>query len=116
MYFVSDIYDKGRYGKIMKEKDLIKQLIIDVNDDLENNIQDKDIVLSCTEILSNIASGNYKLDYIIDNLESYGWKVIDLLQIQRDLEDLKDYFAPNDNTPMAIYFNSVIDKINKGEK
>lgn len=113
MYFMCDIYDNSIYGKIKSYKELKEQLISEVNQDLENNIQDLDIVSSCTSILTNIALGKDSLKYILDNLEGYGWKIIDLCQIQRDLEDLKQYFSKDDE--MNKQFESIINLINNGK-
>ncbi len=113
MYFICDIYDSSERGRIMSNKELKELLIDEVIDDLKNNKQDYDIVVGCTGILESLAKGKDSEKYILDNLEGYGWKVIDLLQIQRDLEDLKHYFAPH-KEPITISFNTVINTINKG--
>ena len=115
MYFICDIYDSSERGMIKDYKELKELLINEVIDDLKNNRQDYDIVVSCTNILEIIAKGKDSVKYVLDNLEGYGWKIIDLLELQRDLEDLKNYFAPN-REPIAVSFNTVIDKINKGVK
>lgn len=114
MYFICDIYCSSKEGMIKNSKELRELLIEEVIDDLKNNRQDNDVVVGCTGILETIAKGKDSVKYVLDNLEGYGWKIIDLLGIQRDLEDLKNYFAPNKEA-IAISFDTVINKINKGE-
>lgn len=116
MYFICDIYDANKYGKIMNRKQLYELMVDEITDDLKNNHREYEIVISCVNQLNELAKNNLVSDnYIIDALESFGWKVLDLLQIQRDLEDLKEYFSQNEEN-IGEDFNKVIEKINKGVK
>lgn len=112
MYFICDVYDSSEYGMVKDYKELKELLINEVIDDLKNNRQDYDIVVGCTGILESLAKGKDSVKYVLDNLEGYGWKIIDLLEIQRDLEDIKNYFKGK----LEYYgkIDEVINIINKG--
>lgn len=115
MYLIVDM--NSDYKEIMDYKGAKNLLIDTVQNDLLMNCSDYDVSKYCSDILSKLAKEDFtKEDYIKEELLSYSYKTIDLLDIQRDLEDLKEYFAPNDDTTLAIDFKSVIDKINKGVK
>lgn len=114
MYLVVDL--NSDWKKKMNYKELKELLISSIQEDLMMNIGEYDIVKDCSNELVKMAKEDYtSLKWITDLLESYSYKVIDLLEIQKDLEDLKKFFAPNDDTPLAISFKDVIDEINKGE-
>ena len=114
MYFICDMYDSSEYGKIKNYKELKELLINEIIDDLKNNRDDYDIVVSCTDSLRNIASGRDNVENVLEELESYGWKTIDLLELQRDLEDIKGYFQNNLKNYRKI--DEVINIINKEVK
>ena len=111
MYFICDIYCSSKEGMIKNYKELRELLIEEVIDNLKNNRQDNDVVVSCTGILETIAKGKDSVKYVLDNLEGYGWKIINLLDLQRDLEDIKSYFLGKGEYVGAIC--ETIDKINK---
>lgn len=117
MYFIFDVNDDIKNGKIRDYKGLRNLYINELYQDTINNYSEREIVVYNTKELVNLAKSDTSpnIDNLKDYLESFGWKIIDLLEIQRDLEDLKNYFAPNDDTPLAISFKDIIDKINKGE-
>lgn len=114
MYFICDIYDSSEYGKIKSFKELKDLLISEVIDDLKNNRDDYDIVVDCTDILKCLANGNYSEKYIIDNLQGFGWEIINLTQLKNNLYSLKEYFKGTNNTSS---FDNVINMIErkKGE-
>lgn len=108
-YLVVDL--NSDFKEEMEYKDL-KRLLIDVIvEDLLMNCGEYEVVKSCTEDLEKLAREDFTSEkWIIENLLSYSYKVIDLYDLQRDLEDCKQYFS-NENE-----FNIIIEKINKGAK
>lgn len=115
-YLIVDMM--GDYMKIMDCKDikdlLIEELVraieieISINEEsLEKNVLDNVIVL---EKLAR--EKDTPLDYLEKQLEKFSFKVIDLLQLQRDLEDVKDYFL-TDNKGYVGDICETIELINK---
>lgn len=112
MYLVVDM--NSDYKEKMDYKGIKKLLIETIQEDLLMNYGEYEIVKDCTNELVKIAKEEWIAEkWIIDLLESYSYKVIDLLQFQRDLEDLREYYAPNKDT-IAINFNTILDIVNKG--
>lgn len=116
MYFVCDVYDSSDKGKIMDYKDLRNLYIDELYHDTIDNYSEKEIVVFNVKEFVNLARSDTlpNIDDLKDYLESYGWKIIDLLQIQRDLEDIKNYFKGK----LEYYgkIDEVINIINKGVK
>ena len=99
------------YKELMDYKGLKNLLIESIQEDLLMNYQEYNIVKDCSNELVKMAREDYtELKWIKDLLESYSYKVIDLLDLQRDLEDLKQY-STNDKVINA--FEIVLDKVNK---
>lgn len=111
MYFVCDVCDDSKYGKIMSRKKMYELLIDEIVEDARSNDNDYDIRSECADQLGSLAKNNLVSDkYVIDGLEGYGWYVIDLLQLQRSLEDLKKLIGHE------IVFDEVIRLINEKAK
>lgn len=110
MYLVYDCYDDIRNGKINNRKQLKDLWASEIFDDAMNNIDDNDIVLACLCDLRDLVKDKMTDKQIFGGLESFGWKVINLLDLQRDLEDVKGYM---ENKCFIGGFNEVIDLINK---
>lgn len=111
MYFVCDVCDDSKYGKIMSNKKMYELYVDEVIEDAKSNDNDYDIRSSCVEQLGSLAKNNLVNDnYVIQGLEGYGWYVIDLLQLQRSLEDLKKLIGHE------IVFDEVIRLINEKAK
>lgn len=108
-YLVVDVY--GDYKEEMNYKDLKQLLIEELARDTKDNYREWEIVSINVEMFSKLALEDYtSTDYLIEQLEGYGYKVIDLLDTQRDLEDIKVYFKGKG----SAVFDNVIDMINKG--
>lgn len=116
MYFIFDVYDDIKNGKIMDYKGLRNLYIDELYQDTIDNCSEREIVVYNTKEFVNLAQSDTSpnVNDLKDYLASFGWKIIDLLEIQRDLEDLKNYFAPKDNEFLSIEFRDVINRINKG--
>lgn len=115
MYFIYNVYDGSEHGMIKDYKELKELYINEIKNDLLDNYTEREIVVCDTNTLVEYAKGKEPtLEDIKENLESYGWKIIDLLQIQRDLEDIKNYFKGK----LEYYgkIDEVINIINKGVK
>jgi len=102
------------YKETKSYRELKERLIeLVVTDAIESgyNLDDKDILKNDVLILSKLAKEDFtSLDYIKKELEGFSYKVIDLLDTQRDLEDIKEYFKSKG----SVVFDNVIDMINKG--
>jgi len=115
MYFIFNVYDDIKNGKIMDYKGLRNLYIDELYQDTIDNCSEREIVVYNTKEFVNLAQSDTSpnVNDLKDYLASFGWKIIDLLEIQRDLEDLKSYFAPNKES-ITISFDTIINTINKG--
>ena len=115
MYFIFNVYDYIKNGKIMDYKGLRNLYIDELYQDTIDNCSEREIVVYNTKEFVNLAQSDTSpnVNDLKDYLASFGWKIIDLLEIQRDLEDLKSYFAPNKES-ITISFDTIINTINKG--
>jgi len=108
MYLLVD--ETTDFKKVFKTFNELKEELIDiVKDDMLSNYGEYEIVKSCAEDLINLAKNNTSFDYVNSLFSSYSYKIVDLLQLQRDLEDTKEYFKTN---YYASAFDEVIAKIN----
>lgn len=112
-YLIVDL--NSNYKELMDYKGLKNLLIDTVQNDLLMNCSEYDISKDCSDILSKLAKEDFTcVSYITGHLLSYCYKTIDLLELQRDLEDCKNYFTNESTIPTV--FDVVLDIINKGEK
>ena len=108
-YLVVDVYSD--YKEEMNYKDLKRLLVEELSRDTKDSYKEWELVSANVEIFSKLVLEDYTpVDFILEQLESYGYKVIDLLDTRRDLEDIKVYFKGKN----AAAFDNVIDMINKG--
>ena len=91
MYLVSDDY--GDFKEIMNYKQL-KELLVDelVNNSKENH-KEYDFIKYNLEVLSDIAKEKIAYNKVIEELQSYGWHVLNVLDIQKGLNDIREYVA-----------------------
>ena len=104
-----DYKEKKNYKEL---KNRLVELV--VTDAIESgyNTDDKDILKNDALILSKLAKEDFvSLDYIKKELEGFSYKVIDLIDLQRDLEDVKSYFL--DKQEYVGDICETIDKVNK---
>ena len=110
MYLVVDL--NSDWKKKMNYKELKELLTSSIQEDLMMNLGEYDIVKDCSDELVKMAKEDYtSLKWITDLLESYSYKVIDILDLQRDLEDIKGYFLDKENCVVNIC--ETIDEISK---
>ena len=96
MYLVCDIYDKIEYGKIYNFKELYELLVSEIVEDIKANTNEHEIVKVCTEQLGKLAKNNLvNENYVIENLESYGWDIYNISDIKDKLNILKDFYGKN---------------------
>lgn len=113
-YLIVDL--NSDYKELMDYKGIKNLLISAIQEDLLINYGEYDIVKDCSNELVKMAKEEYtSVSWIKDLLESYSYKIIDLLDLQRDLEDCRQYYVPNEEKPLAFDFKNVIETINKGE-
>lgn len=97
------------YKEIMSYKGLKELLVETIRDDMLSNHEDYDIVNNCYKDLEKMIKEDISMNWLSERLESYSYKIIDLLNIQYDLDDIRQYFEKQYFTSA---FNEVIDKIN----
>lgn len=83
--------------KLGNSNDIKELLIGQITQDMLNYYYEEDIVISNTKLLCSLASDIMSLKTMIQELEPFGYKVIDLLDLQRDLEDFKQYWGNKGN-------------------
>ena len=95
MYLVSDDY--GDFKEIMNYKQLYEMLVDEIVDDTIR-VGEYEIIEYNAEQLGKLAKNNLvSEDYIIDNLQSYGWHVINIFDIKKGLNDIREYVARKNN-------------------
>lgn len=105
----------GDYTELADYKDIRDLLIEEIIQDIRENIGDKSLekeMLDNIYLLERLArEKDTPLSYIKKELECYSFKIIDLLDLQRDLEDIRGYFLDKQDYVEDIC--ETIDKINK---
>lgn len=102
------------WTKLASWNDIKSFLANEVKEDTLYNYNEKDIVVANTKILCSLVNNTMCLNEIKQELECYNYKIIDLLDLQRDLEDIKGYFLDKNEYVGAVC--ETIDKINKEVK
>ena len=107
-YFIVDTQsDYKSFADIKNIRNLLTEILFD---DAISCKDDVDIVIQNLRIMRELAEHeNISISFLKSHLESYGYKIIDLLELQRDLEDIKQFVGKDE------LFNEVINLINKGE-
>ena len=108
-YLIVDL--QGDYIELASLNDIKRLLISEVREDTFNNYDERDVVEGNVKTLCSLASDDMTLKQMEEQLKFYYYKIIDLLQIQRDLEDIKCYFL--DKNKHVENVCETIDMINK---
>lgn len=88
-YLIFDNYD---YLKELKSYEELRELLIDeLERDVEENYDDKAIILDNFKIMKELTKNECKTKYIIEQLNFYGYNVQDLCEIQRGLSNYQAY-------------------------
>lgn len=101
----------GDYRAIMSAKELKEMVVNHIVEDTLQNCDDEDIVRTNTLLLEEMIKKEPKMEYIKEELMNYSYKVIDLLDLQRDLEDMKMFYGQLGNC--MLHFDKVINAINE---
>lgn len=96
MYLIMDNY--GDYKEIMNYKQMYNLLIDEIVEDSKENYNEYDIITNNLEQLSQLAKDDFTNEkYVIDNLQTYGWTIININDIKKALNELREYAARNTN-------------------
>ena len=114
-YLIVDLI--GDYNKIGGYEDVKDLLIEEIVNDLRTNMNDSTLEESMKnnlEVLEKLArEKETPIKYIKEQLKSYSFKVIDLLELQSDLLDIKHYFESKDCLEYTGKTDEVVNIINK---
>ena len=91
MYLVSDDY--GNFKEIMNYKQLKELVINELVEEIKENTNEREIVVSEVNRLSFYAKNEVNIDLIEEDLKGFGWYITDILNIQRGINDLREYWA-----------------------
>lgn len=107
-YFIVDLQsDYKAFADIKKIRELLIEVLFD---DAYSCKDDADIVIQNLRIMRELAEHeNISINFLEGHLESYGYKIIDLMQLERDLEDIKQFVGKEN------LFDEIIKLINEGE-
>lgn len=108
-YLIVDL--QSDYKELFDFNDIKHFFTEELKGDIFNNYEEKEIVVENVKILCSLANNEMCLNEIKEELECYNYKIIDLLDLQRDLEDIKGYFLDKEEYVGAVC--ETIDKINK---
>ena len=88
-YIIFDAFGNSELGT---QEDLRDYLINELVDNLKNNYDDKEIIVEDANQLGELAKnkGTHP-KYYIQELENYGWYVMDIAQLQKQLSDYQAY-------------------------
>lgn len=111
MYLVVDDY--GDFKQIMTYKQMYEMLIDEIITDSKENYNDYEIISSNLDQLAALSKNNLVNEkYIIDNLKSYGWHVINITDIKIGLNEIREY-AARQTTPNLKVFDEIIKYIDE---
>jgi hypothetical protein len=100
MYLVSDDY--GDFKKLMNYKELKGLLVDEIVEHAIENHKEYDFIKYDLEVLSDIAKDKITYNRVIEELKSYGWNVLNVCDIQRGINDLREYVARKDSNLKAF--------------
>ena len=111
MFLVSDDFGNNQVLDYLGLKDM---LIDEIVEDTKQNYTEYDIVRFNVNQLGELAKGitNVNVKYLKDNLQSYGWYVQDFSDMQRDINNLREYLVSRDKNVKA--FDEILDLLDKG--
>lgn len=106
MFLVADYWNE--YSKIMNYKELRTLLIDELEEEIKENIEEKDIVNDNLKQLSELAkTDTQSVADLIESVESFGWKVIELHDLHCKLNSLRSYLANKNSDKSKQYIDSI---------
>lgn len=113
MFLISDDY--GDFKRIMSYKEARELLINEIVEETQQNCGEYDIVESNTKQLGKIAKDNALNEkYLVENLQSFGWYVVNVLDIQRHLNNLREYlFSINGDDKIVKELDDILNYMDK---
>lgn len=87
-YIVFDDY--GELAKLVDREELKAMLVEEERNDIINNLDSVDIIKNELNTLCELAKGK-SFEFIKNRLEPYGYSVLDLVDLQRDLSNYQAY-------------------------
>lgn len=91
MYLIIDDYADDK--KIMNYKQLKDLLIDELMANIKENYEDYDFVKYDLDILTDIAKETINHERVINELQTYGWTIIDITNIKKALNEMREYAA-----------------------
>ena len=105
MYLILDDY--GDYKEILTYKQMYEMLIDEIMRDTLENYNEYEILTQNLEQLQKLAKNNLVNEkYIIENLKSYGYHIIDINDLKMSLNELREYTART--SPNLEVFDNMI--------
>lgn len=105
MYLILDNY--GDYKEIMTYKQMYEMLIDEIIRDSKENYNEYEIISQNLEQLRKLALNNLVNEtYIIENLQSYGFYIININDLKTNLNELREYTARK--SPNLEVFDNMI--------
>lgn len=100
MYLVSEDY--GDFKELMSYKELKGFLVDELVRYVIENHTEYDIAKQGVHQLEDVAKDRVNEDYIVDLLKSYGWTVLNICDVQKNINDLREYVARKDSNLKAF--------------
>lgn len=100
------------YRDVMSYKELKEMTANHIVEDTLNNLGDESIVRTNTLLLEEMIKKEPTIKYIEEELLNYSYKIVDLFDLHRDLEDLKGYFLEGHKEYVGN-ISETIDQINR---
>ena len=100
MYLVSDDY--GDFKKLMNYKELKEFLLDELIANSKENHKEYDFITYNLGVISDIAKDKITYNRVIEELKSYGWNVLNVCDIQKGINDLREYIARKDSNLKAF--------------
>ena len=87
-YIIIDSYSD--YKKLSDEKGLKELLVEELERDTFES-DEENVTKQNFKVMKKLALDDYNFDYLKDQLESYGWFVMDLCELQKNLNDYQAF-------------------------
>lgn len=106
MYLVTGDY--GNFRQIMTYKQMYEMLIDEIVTNSKENYYDYEILFNNLDQLAALSKNNIVNEkYVIDNLKSYGWNVININDLITKLAEIREY-AARQTTPNLKPLDEII--------